>query len=322
MNTAIRKITETLLLNPSDNGAVYNAVHELHGLFSTIAGVTAGDINDEDIYLSSGKAVSSTKAAHCLLEYQRTAVFLRGVYKAILQLKSDFPNERLRILYAGCGPYATLLTPLTTFFTADELAFHLLDINSTSLGAAKKIYNNFGLNEYVEEWICADASVYQVPPGQTVHLIISETMQNALRKEPQVEIMLNLIPQLPAKGQFVPQEIVVSVKLMSPRLETERLLVPGKEFEGIDLGTIYSIGSDNCTTHEAVTITVPGDVGIFKQGSLLTDITTFGDERLEMYACSLNMPLNLFNADEHLGQQLRIKYQMGKVPGFECQWLD
>jgi hypothetical protein len=109
MNTTIRKITETLLLNPFDNGAVYNAVYELHGLFSTIAGVTAGDINDEDIYLSSGKAVSPTKAAHCLLEYRRTAVFLRGVYKAILQLKRDFPHERLHILYAGCGPYATLL---------------------------------------------------------------------------------------------------------------------------------------------------------------------------------------------------------------------
>jgi hypothetical protein len=199
MNTGIRKITEILLFEPYNYKEVYDAVHNLHHLFAAVSGVTAGNITDKDINLPSGNAVSTIKAAHCLLEFQRTAVFLRGVYKAILRLKKNFPNERLHILYAGCGPYATLLTPLTTFFKADELAFHLMDINEASLNAAKKLYEALALNDYVEDWICADATIYRIPQGETRHLILSETMLNALRKEPQVEIMLNLVPQLPDK---------------------------------------------------------------------------------------------------------------------------
>lgn len=322
MNAAIRKITETLLFQPYNYKGIYEAVHELHDLFAAYSGVIAGNIIDKDINLPSGNAVSTIKAAHCLLEFQRTAVFVRGVYKAIMRLKKDFPNERLHILYAGCGPYATLLTPLTTFFKADELAFHLLDINESSLDAAKKLYNDLALNDYVDEWICADATVYQIPPGETRHLILSETMLNALRKEPQVEIMLNLVPQLPDKGLFVPHEITVSANLLSPRLETDRYLTPEKEPERINLGIVYSIGRENCTKHKAVTVTIPEYVGIFNQLSLLTNITTFEDEKLGAYACSLNMPLLLFNVDEHTCKQLRFEYQIGEMPGFKYHLIN
>jgi hypothetical protein len=322
MNNTIRDITETLLFEPFNYKGVYDGVHQLHDLFAAASEVRAGNIIDKDINLPSGNAVSTIKAAHCLLEFQRTAVFLRGIYKAILQLKKDFPNERLHILYAGCGPYATLLTPLTAYFRADELAFYLLDINEASVEAAQKLFTELKLNDYVEEWIIADATKYQIPYGEIRHLIISETMLNALRKEPQVEIMLNLVPQLPANGLFVPQEITVSAKLLSPRLETDRYLTPDHEPERINLGTVYSIGRKNCAKHQPVIITIPKETGVFKQLSLLTDITTFADEKLGIYASSLNMPMDLFNADEHTGKQLRFQYITGEYPGFKYEWVN
>jgi hypothetical protein len=317
MNTIIRKLTETFLFEPSNYKGLYDSAHNLHQVFSEASGIKAGDITDENIFLPSGKAVSPIRAAHCLLEFHRTAVFLRGIYKAILHLKKEFPGERLHILYAGCGPYATLLTPLTTFFTKDELAFHLLDINQDSLDAAQKLYNNLELNNYVEEWIYADATTYKVSDDSVIHLMISETMLNALRKEPQVEIMLNLIPQLPPEGIFIPHEITITAKLLSRRLETDRHMNPDQEPERINLGEIYKIGRKYSAPSAPVTINIPAEMNHVNYLSLLTDINTFENEKLGIYECSLNMPVHLTNAQEYAGGQLTFEYETGELPGFK-----
>src|SRR5471030_2877346 len=119
----LEKSTQTLLFKPENFKDIYDDLHELHDLYALHTGIRAGDINDSDIYLPSGKAISPVKAAFCLLEIQRTAVFIRGIHNAILALKEQFKGEQVHILYAGCGPYATLLTPFTTRFSADEITF-------------------------------------------------------------------------------------------------------------------------------------------------------------------------------------------------------
>src|SRR6185312_9777146 len=57
--------------------------------------------------VSGGVALSFTGAANCLDDYLRTVRFIKGTYFAIKELKEKFPDEKLNILYAGCGPYAT-----------------------------------------------------------------------------------------------------------------------------------------------------------------------------------------------------------------------
>ncbi|MEP6610336.1 MAG: hypothetical protein ABJA76_00575 [Mucilaginibacter sp.] len=321
MDANIRKIAEILLFEPLNHKGLRDGVNELHRLFSLAAGITAESIDDEDIYLPSGRAISPMKAAHCLLEYQRTATFLRGIYKGIAQLKLNYPGERLHILYAGCGPYATLLTPLTTFLKADEVAFHLLDINGHAIDAAKKLYDSLELKEYVAEWICADATTYKVPEGATMHLMISETMENALRSEPQIDIMMNLIPQLPALGVFIPHEITISAKLVTVE-ETWKPITTGNQPLRIELGPIYSIGRENAAPGRDITVTIPEDTEECIQLNLFTDIITFDDERLSLGKCSLNIPWQLTAVGEHKGKQLHIHYRMGKNPGFECDWVE
>lgn len=316
----LEKATDTLLYKPGYFKDIYDDLHELHDLYALHTGISAGSITDKDIWLPSGNAVSSIKAAHCLLEIQRTAVFIRGIYKAIQALQQSFPGERIHILYAGCGPYATLLTPFTTKFSADEIAFHLLDINEDSLAAAKKLYKALAIENYVEEWICADATNYQVPEHQTIHLMISETMLNALRKEPQVAIMLNLIPQLPKNGLFIPQEINVTAQLLSGRKETDRYLNPDVEPERVNLGTVYSIGIDNCYPHAPVTIEIPREIGDNKDLQLLTDIITFENERLGIYDSSLNTPVKVASIEGLEGKKIIFTYKMGEKPGFVWEW--
>lgn len=317
----LEQSTNTLLFRPTDYQDIYNELHELHDLYALHSSVSAGNVNDQDMWLPSGNAVSPIKAAHCLLEIQRTAVFIRGINKAILALQSVFPGQRIHILYAGCGPYATLLTPFTTRFTKDEIAFHLLDINEVSLTAAKKLYQGLQIEDYVAEWICGDATTYRLPDDLTIHLVISETMLNALRKEPQVEIMLNLVPQLDEKALFVPSNITVSAQLLDSYKETYRYLEPEKTPERLNLGTIYSIGREQCEPHSEVTIEIPQHIENFKQLNLLTTITTFDDEQLGIYESSLNMPVSIADVTGYEGRKITFDYERGEKPGFRYEWL-
>lgn len=317
----LKQSTQTLLFKPHNFKEIYDDLHELHRLYAAHTSISAGDMNDIDILLPSGKAISPTGAAHCLLELQRTAVFIRGIYKAILQLKQSFPDQQLHILYAGCGPYATLVTPFTTLFGPEEISFHLLDINERSLAASKKLYKALDIEAYVAEWICADATQYKFPKDQAIHLVISETMLNALKKEPQVEIMLNLIPQMQEKAIFIPENITVSAQLLNRKEERRRLAEFDFIPERINLGDIYSIGRADCKPHTAVAIQIPKEVLHEQSIQLLTDITTFEEERLGIYQCSLNMPVEIGNALEFAGRTISFNYHMGEVPGFKYNWL-
>lgn len=317
----LEKSTATLLFQPNNFKQIYDELHELHQLYASHTAISAGDMNDTDIFLPSGKAISPTGAAHCLLEIQRTAVFIRGIYKAILKLQQSFPGQQLHILYAGCGPYATLVTPFTTLFSPEEISFHLLDVNERSLTASKKLYQALNLEAYVSEWICADATQYTLPADQAIHLVISETMLNALRKEPQVAIMLNLIPQMQEKALFIPENIRVSAQLLNYKQENAKLtqwdLIP----ERIDLGEVYAIGREQYEAHKQVCIQIPDEVIKEQSLQLLTEITVFEEERLEIYQSSLNMPVRISDVQEYAGRKINFDYQMGEQPGFNWHWL-
>jgi predicted RNA methylase len=315
----LQRAARTIIDEPNNLGGIYKVIHELHPVYAEQSGIAAGDITDDDIMLPSGKAVSTIKAAHCLLEFQRTAVFVRGIYKAICRLKADFPSETIHILYAGCGPYATLLTPLVALFSPSEITFTFLDINQITLDAVKKMYDRQNLSEYIEAYICADATTYKIPEGTTVHLAVSETMLNALMKEPQVAVMQNLIPQLPHKALFVPTNITISAKLLDGKEEQKRI-TPGVLPRRIPLGEVYTISRTHYATPKPVTFRIPDEVYDFKTIFLHTHIETYGDEVLTDYQCSLTNPKMITSAGEMEGKHITFNYLNGETPGFTYQW--
>ena len=87
------EITRTLLHEKENYGALYHCVHALHDFYASVTGISAEQTTDNNIELPTGKAISPGQAANCLLDLQRTAVFLRGIHKAILQLQKDFPDQ-------------------------------------------------------------------------------------------------------------------------------------------------------------------------------------------------------------------------------------
>jgi len=184
----LRQITDELLLQ-NDPKKLDEAVNRLHLLFSALSGIdddTDGTWSSCDTLLSNGLAISPKDAGRCAVDSARTSKFLRGIYAALLKAQTRFPSGPIEILYAGCGPFATLAIPLATRFTADEIQFTLVEINHRSLELAEKTFRAFGLSDFVRDYIQTDAASY-LHPG-TLHMVITETMQKALSKEPQVAI--------------------------------------------------------------------------------------------------------------------------------------
>lgn len=304
-----------ILLQSDNPGLLRNTVHQFHELYSLLCGINAGDITDDTIFLSTGKAISPISAAHCLLEYKRTTVFFRGIYKAILSVQKSFPGEKINILYAGSGPYASLVTPLTSFFTADELCFDILDINPVSLKAVKELYTKLGLLSYINSFIEADATKYRIEENRVIHIVISETMNRTLEKEPLVHIMQNLIPQLQEKCVFIPQSVKITACISLPEkagisLADEILL------ESEFISDIYTVTQADCQPDNRAVIKIPGDIKKDKCLYLLTSIKVFDDEALMVHDCSLTLPKFISATDGHAGKQVGFEYIPDELPKF------
>lgn len=319
MKSSLQNITKVFLSDQSEPGDLYTAAHALHDIFSKAAGIAAGNITDHSIHLPSGTAVSPVRAAHCLLEFKRTAVFLRGIYKAIRKLQNAFKGERINILYAGCGPYGTLLTPLTAMFGADEIGIILMDINLDALRHVTQLYGQLGLNDYIIKTVQDDAATYRIDTACQIHLAISETMQNGLRSEPQVAVMLNLIPQLQPEALFIPEEITVSAVMLSAGEETRSFMEADRLPPRHHLGKVYTIGQLQASEHQETTFEIPENLTQFSDLCLLTDIRVFEDEVLTIYDCCLNLPLKVCKAKVAAGKKISFKYFITDQPGFVHQ---
>lgn len=313
------EITQTLLFEKENYGTLHHVLHTLHDFYAGVTGISAEQTTDNNIFLSTGKAISPGQAAFCLLDIERTRVFTRGIHKAILKLQQEVDGP-INILYAGCGPYATLLTPLTTQFSPEQVRFYLIDANQASLDAVDKLYTHLHIKNYIEELSCHDAAKYQI--SAPIHLVICEAMQRALSKEPQVAIMQNLIPQLSSQAIFIPEAIRVNAKLINPDKELSAKLEPGADPARIDLGEVYVISRQNRCYHPPVILQVPEMVIGNDELSLFTEVKVFEDEQLGYSSCGVTVPMPLAGVGGLLGRQLRFEYVISGSPGFKWQVLE
>jgi hypothetical protein len=305
--------TASVILESDSPKEHYDALHKLYNLLVEVTGISAHDNGDEAIFLETGKAISSGQAAHCLLEIERTRRFVKGIVQAVRDLREKFGSQPINILYAGTGPYSALVLPLTAIFSSAEISFFLLEINPLSMQAMKNLYKYFSLEEYVQAYILADAVKYQIPEHTHIHLIISETMHQALKDEPQVSIMNNLLPQLADGGIFIPQHITVNLLMIDGGREIQNMFTPCNPPRQL-LGTVYEIGMKNYPSINVRRIAVPKETKGFADLSLFTEIKIYGEEYLTAYNCGLNLPVRIESADRYAGQTLQFEYVIDKRP--------
>src|SRR5207245_20449 len=138
------------------------------------------------------------------------------------ETSARFPRETIHVLYAGCGPFAPFCLLPILQFPATDVQFTLLDIHQSSLDASRQLAETLGVQQRIRDYIRCDAASYQHDPGTAFHLILTETLQAALRGEGQVAITANLAPQVHAGGFFLPQQISIEACLLSQASEAAK----------------------------------------------------------------------------------------------------
>lgn len=161
--------------------------------------------------LPGGIALSSSDAALCVDDYIRTARFIKGTYFAIKELLQKFPDQKINILYAGCGPYATILLPIVPLLNKNDISITLLDINEYSIQSVTSLITELDITGYDMEVIQDNAITYKQPLSKPLHLVVTETMFHALTREPQAAVTANLAPQIITDGILIPEEIKLSM---------------------------------------------------------------------------------------------------------------
>ncbi|MFT5710939.1 MAG: hypothetical protein ACI8QT_001639 [Halioglobus sp.] len=286
----------------------------------------------EDSLLPSGVAINPQAAAHCAHDYQRSVVFIRGVHAAMNALKLHFAGTPLEILYAGCGPFATLLMPLFGKFSPGDLNITLLDIHQRSLDSAELLVEIFGFGAHGVTTVQGDASTYRHP--QKLHMVIAETMQKSLEQEPQFAVTANLAPQILAEGVFIPQRIDVSLALAD--LEQEKVFYDNLNTRRYPIATLASLSPDNAFAQsqaaqynlqtnmlelQPTLVEIPLIEGIDRlNAALFTRITVYECYCLEDYEAEITLPMRCYELEPlRGGERYSVSYQLGAYPKFNFE---
>lgn len=325
----LKQITKILLKPEDDYGEIKKATDDLYNLFLSVSDFKEEDETcRKDYYLPKGKAIGTVWAGMCVNEFLRTKKFIRGTFQGIKRAKEIFKDRPIHIVYAGTGPFGTLLIPLTTIFSSEEVKFTLLEINPNSIENLKNVIKAFDVEEYVEEIIQCDAVEYKADKTKPIHMVVTETMQRALKKEPQVAITLNLVSQMEEKGILIPEKVTVEAGLLDPKRDMERM----RGVKGADedyyypLNKIFELSKNSVTIGKKedyyfpeIEVELPIHVEErYRSLNLFTDIQVFGEEKLSYLQCSLNLPLRVMNIDcsNNNVKKISFQYVINETPGF------
>jgi len=314
----------TFLHCGNDLVAMRQAAELMYGVFRTLSGGALDDCTTGTIRRPAGKAIAPGAAAHCLLEFRRTAVFVRGMLKAINAVRKKKRHATVRILYAGCGPYATLVTPLLTHFAPADLQVDLLDIHQKSLHSVRKIIVALGFEGFVGNYLLADAATYRIPEGINYDILLTETVQACLERETQVAIVQNLVPQLPVEAILVPEEIIIDARLTDPQQESAQFFYseqPRLPPQRILLGEVMRL-SRACPDPDGLVgqVAIPAEISPCLVLKLFTTVRVFADEVLREHDSSITLPKKYHDFHQRPVRQILFWYDRTASPKLQAMF--
>ncbi|KZN59271.1 hypothetical protein N473_03690 [Pseudoalteromonas luteoviolacea CPMOR-1] len=293
----------------------------------TVTGIlTSTDMNQSDkTETASGVAISPVQAAKCFEETVRTQLFAQGVAQAINDCirENDAP---VRVLYAGTGPYATLLIPLLAVSDNLPVEVTLIDIHQENIDAVHKLINHFNLGHYNIRTHHADATLWHPESSHDrFDIIISETMTALLKREPQVYIFKHLVQFLAPEGVLIPQLVSLKAWLTQGENEAANTELLG-EFFCLDKSTSLALSQDDFSCFSSG-LTIPDKDCSGYTVKLTTDIRVYGDLVLTEGDCSLNIAFNFSPYDVVLtaNETIQFNYVAPSSPDFsivfpKAQW--
>jgi hypothetical protein len=213
------------------------------------------------------------------------------------------------VVYAGTGPFATLLLPLLPRLAPPGLRVTFIDVHERSTAAVSRLVAALGVSHAVARVVTADAAAYR--HGSGIHVAITETMQRALENEPQVAVSRNLAAQLAPGGILVPERISVHLGLWSPgqprggENRQVELLELRSDVEG-GMAPVFGAG---------LVVAVPRPRGS-EALALLTRVGVFGRHRLGVNDSAITLPRVMPSLLARAGHLVRVRYAGNARPGF------
>lgn len=329
--TQLKMYTDLICSEDATFLQIRDTLYAIHALFVEMGAIDVDVLQSTDSpqWLNSGCAIAPTAAGRCLFEIARTRQFVRGIREAIDQLLLSERRRPLQILEAGCGPYA-LLSLLPALYTRPgEVVFHLLDIFPENLLSARTLIQNLGMQEYFGDYIQADACTYQWQRKEPLDILLVEVMLQALRKEPQVAVTLNLSPQLAPGGILIPQQVDVSLVMAEKgtrwkEVQTPEgvMLVDREEEVEETLAHIVSLSKQSTRQYfeaaELARIILPPHFNpSLYDLQLHTRIQVFGTHLLQRNDTSLTLPQTILRKEKinmEPGTVLSLRYALDENP--------
>jgi predicted RNA methylase len=319
MISTLKEITKNLLAEPLNHFSARKAANDLYAFFVEVVNLENEAVtNNSHIETENGMAISTNAAAFCAIDYMRTRSFLLGIKKAIEDSLVINPNKPVELLYAGTGPFATLVIPLLPYFTPAQLQLVLLEINANTIGYLKNVIKKLGVENYIKTIVHCDACNYVFESDIQPDIILSETMKSGLFKEPQLMLMANLVKQCTQVPIMIPQIISVDVASINSTNKEKSFLNNLIKFD-IETALELSNAVNNIPIfNEGVQIKISRNNKTAKDRiSLLTTINTYEMYLLNYKESGLTLPcfmdkLNISDKDV----MLLVKYNFGENPGF------
>lgn len=326
---ALRSVSALILETQLPAYSMRQEVVELMKILAnsgTLRSARQADLSSGEIRTSNGLALAPGLAATCADDFVRTIEFIRGTQAAIGELRKQFPDRPVRVLYAGCGPYATLAIPLMVSFFPQEAVFTLLDIQPESIGSAKCVVEKLGLADHVAQYEMLDAGAYQLEPGQAPDLILLEMMQACLATEPQVAITRHLLSQAP-HAILIPEEVSIDLVLVDPSREFD-LAGPERtagdlQRDRIPVASVFVLNRETVKAWEnlqgnrlpGASARLPEAVEQGYQPMLFTNIRIYQEYVLKDYDSGLTCPRQ-FSSDVPIkaGDTISFHYELGRQP--------
>ncbi len=312
----LSNITQKLLCTPLNYKEVRTAANELLHFYYTQTNFEETYINNQHIETEKGLAVSPYSAAFCVVDFLRTRNFIVAIKMAVEDRLLQEPTKPVIICYAGTGPFASLVIPLTTIFNPNQIQFLFLDINEISIDYLKKLIKNTAIDSYVKDIIKADATEYILP--FSIDILLSETMKPGLDKEPQISIVANLINQCTTLPILIPQNIEVS--LAFSKFDSEKGMVNQKISSLLNFNKEVAKGlllNKDIIFTEGVNVELTQPQIGFNRLVLDTSITLYKDITLEYNESSLTINHTIMETTAlAFPCKFNIKYVIDKKPGF------
>lgn len=324
----IIRVTSEYFEDNIDYLKLSNASKEYKNILEGLCGQNM-DIEEgrSDIGFENGKALGTFWAALCLEDLIRTRQFIRGINEAIKEKINA--KKPLHILYAGTGPFATLILPFILRYSKQDIKYTFLEINPLSFKIVQDVISKLGLDEYDITFANKDATKYQIDSKNEPDIIISETMQNALAKEQQVPIFLNLMRQVNSETIFIPEKIELFIGLKKAGIPTEE--IEAKHYHQAE--KVFEVSKESMFPSDTSKTQITKEVSFKKKQTIvgndalkdadvlviITKIQVYKNEKIDINQSSLTTPLFIKEiSNNHQGSiTIDTQYKISSEPKLE-----